>query len=199
VRFFFYLQNRNLNFDELEKRFSCLIRSVQGFSSDAQRFRDQVCSTHFSTIRLKLRSTIIPRCVQSGISSREFLIQLRTWRNNYILNTLLKNVFTWLRAKEPWIIRFENSGIRINSCATFCIINDIVIKYSLLWLGICYLILSFIFSQLHETVVSQYNIAETVADLYKDRVHTREVERFRSAHKKVISTVWHEFVSQIIF
>ena len=49
--------------------------------------------------------------------------------------------------------------------------------------------------QLHETVVSQYNIAETVVELYKDRVHMREVDRFRNAHKKVISTIWNEFVS----
>jgi hypothetical protein len=49
--------------------------------------------------------------------------------------------------------------------------------------------------QLHEAVVSQYNIAETVAELYKERVHMREVERFRTAHKKVISAIWNEFVS----
>jgi hypothetical protein len=51
--------------------------------------------------------------------------------------------------------------------------------------------------QLHDCVVSQYNIAETVADLYKDKGHMREVERFRTAHKKVLSTVWNEFVSTV--
>ena len=54
---------------------------------------------------------------------------------------------------------------------------------------------AFTLFQLHETVVSQYNIAETVVELYKDRVHMREVDRFRNAHKKVISTIWNEFVS----
>ena len=54
---------------------------------------------------------------------------------------------------------------------------------------------AFTLFQLHETVVSQYNIAETVVELYKERVHMREVDRFRNAHKKVISTIWNEFVS----
>ena len=36
----------NLPADELEKRFSCLIRSVQAFSSDSQRFREQVLKTN---------------------------------------------------------------------------------------------------------------------------------------------------------
>ncbi len=44
--------------------------------------------------------------------------------------------------------------------------------------------------------MSQYNIAETVAELYKERVHMREVDRFRNAHKKVLSAIWNEFVSK---
>jgi hypothetical protein len=46
--------------------------------------------------------------------------------------------------------------------------------------------------------VSQYNIAETVAELYKERVHMREVDRFRNAHKKVLSAIWNEFVSKML-
>lgn len=48
---------------------------------------------------------------------------------------------------------------------------------------------------LHEVAVSQFNIAENVADLYKDKVHIREVERFRSAHRNIISTYWNQYVS----
>ena len=47
---------------------------------------------------------------------------------------------------------------------------------------------------LHDTIMCQYNIAQNVADLYTARVHTREVERFKAAHKKIISTYWNEFV-----
>ena len=49
--------------------------------------------------------------------------------------------------------------------------------------------------QLHETIICQFNVAQNVADLYKERVHTREVERFRTAHKNILSTHWNEFVS----
>ena len=49
--------------------------------------------------------------------------------------------------------------------------------------------------QLHETIICQFNVAQNVADLYKERVHTREVERFRAAHKIILSTHWNEFVS----
>ena len=51
--------------------------------------------------------------------------------------------------------------------------------------------------QLHETIICQFNVAQNVADLYKERVHTREVERFRTAHKNILSTHWNEFVSYI--
>ena len=47
---------------------------------------------------------------------------------------------------------------------------------------------------LHEVAVSQFNIAENVADLYKDKVHIREVERFRSAQRNIISTYWNQYV-----
>ena len=48
---------------------------------------------------------------------------------------------------------------------------------------------------LHETTVSQFNIAENVADLYKEKqLQIREVERFRMAHRHVISTFWNQFV-----
>ena len=52
---------------------------------------------------------------------------------------------------------------------------------------------------LHEVAVSQFNIAENVADLYKDKVHIREVERFRSAQRNIISTYWNQYVSQQAF
>ena len=48
---------------------------------------------------------------------------------------------------------------------------------------------------LHETILSQFNIAENVADLYNDRGQQREVERFRIAHRNIISTYWNQFVS----
>ena len=48
--------------------------------------------------------------------------------------------------------------------------------------------------QLHETIVCQYNIAQNVADLYTSKVHAREVDRFKAAHKKIISTYWNDFV-----
>jgi hypothetical protein len=48
--------------------------------------------------------------------------------------------------------------------------------------------------QLHESVICQFNVAQNVADLYRERVHTREVERFRSAHKNILATHWNEFV-----
>eukprot|EP00094_Tigriopus_californicus_P005635 TCALIF_05432-PA protein Name:"Similar to DNMBP Dynamin-binding protein (Homo sapiens)" AED:0.05 eAED:0.05 QI:0/0.53/0.43/1/0.8/0.87/16/1294/2068 len=41
--------------------------------------------------------------------------------------------------------------------------------------------------------VSQFNVAENVADLYKERVSTREVERFRSAQRNIISTYWNQY------
>ena len=51
--------------------------------------------------------------------------------------------------------------------------------------------------QLHDTIICQYNIAQNVADLYTARTHAREVERYKAAHKKIISTYWNEFVSLI--
>ena len=36
-------------------------------------------------------------------------------------------------------------------------------------------------------------MAQNVADLYRERVHTREVERFRVAHRNILSTHWNEF------
>ena len=38
-------------------------------------------------------------------------------------------------------------------------------------------------------------MAQNVADLYRERVHTREVERFRAAHQNILATHWNEFVS----
>ena len=49
---------------------------------------------------------------------------------------------------------------------------------------------------LHDVAISQFNIAENVADLYKDKVHAREVERFRAAHRNIISTYWNQYVSK---
>jgi hypothetical protein len=48
---------------------------------------------------------------------------------------------------------------------------------------------------LHDVAISQFNIAENVADLYKEKVHAREVERFRAAHRNIISTYWNQYVS----
>jgi len=46
---------------------------------------------------------------------------------------------------------------------------------------------------IHETTVSQFNIAENVADLYKEKQsQLREVERFRAAHRHIISGVSSE-------
>ena len=53
--------------------------------------------------------------------------------------------------------------------------------------------------QLHDTIICQYNIAQNVADLYTAKAHAREVERFKAAHKKIISTYWNEFVSFDIY
>ena len=49
--------------------------------------------------------------------------------------------------------------------------------------------------QFHDTVICQFNVAQNVADLYRERVHTREVERFRVAHQNILATHWNEFVS----
>ena len=38
-------------------------------------------------------------------------------------------------------------------------------------------------------------MAQNVADLYRERVHTREVERFRVAHQNILAKHWNEFVS----
>merc|ERR1719422_2754301 len=47
---------------------------------------------------------------------------------------------------------------------------------------------------LHETTVSQFNIAENVADLYKEKQsQLREVERFRAAHRHIVSTFWNQY------
>ena len=50
--------------------------------------------------------------------------------------------------------------------------------------------------QLHDTVICQFNVAQNVADLYRERVHTREVERFRVAHQNILAKHWNEFVSE---
>ena len=50
---------------------------------------------------------------------------------------------------------------------------------------------------IHDTIISQYNIAQNVSDLYTQKVHAREVERFRSAHKKIMSTYWNEFNTRL--
>ena len=51
--------------------------------------------------------------------------------------------------------------------------------------------------QFHDTVICQFNVAQNVADLYRERVHTREVERFRVAHQNILATHWNEFVSSL--
>ena len=51
--------------------------------------------------------------------------------------------------------------------------------------------------QFHDTVICQFNVAQNVADLYRERVHTREVERFRVAHQNILATHWNEFVRSL--
>jgi len=63
---------------------------------------------------------------------------------------------------------------------------------------------------LHEVAMSQFNVAENVADLYGQSDHQadnaagknahahrqrkREVARFRNAHRSIISTYWNQYV-----
>lgn len=50
--------------------------------------------------------------------------------------------------------------------------------------------------QLHELVVSQFNLAQNISDFYKEkRLQLREVERFKLSYQRVISSYWNTFVS----
>ena len=50
--------------------------------------------------------------------------------------------------------------------------------------------------QLHELVISQFNLAQNISDFYREkRLQLREVERFKLAYQRVISTYWNTFVS----
>ena len=50
--------------------------------------------------------------------------------------------------------------------------------------------------QLHELVISQFNLAQNISDFYKEkRLQLREVERFKLAYQRVISSFWNTFVS----
>lgn len=50
--------------------------------------------------------------------------------------------------------------------------------------------------QLHELVISQFNLAQNISDFYKEkRLQLREVERFKLAYQRVISSYWNTFVS----
>jgi len=47
---------------------------------------------------------------------------------------------------------------------------------------------------LHDTIVSQFNIAEHVADLYKEKQsQIKEVEMFQMANRNIVSTWWNQF------
>ena len=48
---------------------------------------------------------------------------------------------------------------------------------------------------LHEVALAQFNIAESVVNLYAEKASMREVARFRAAHGKIISSFWNEYVS----
>ena len=37
-----------------------------------------------------------------------------------------------------------------------------------------------------------------IFELYRERVHTREVERFRAAHQNILAKHWNEFVSYLL-
>lgn len=49
---------------------------------------------------------------------------------------------------------------------------------------------------LHECALAQFNISENVADFYGDEKSRsiREVDRFRNAHRTIISTYWNQYV-----
>ena len=51
---------------------------------------------------------------------------------------------------------------------------------------------------LHELVVSQFNLAQNISEFYKEkRLQLREVERFKLAYQRVISSYWNTFVSDL--
>ena len=53
---------------------------------------------------------------------------------------------------------------------------------------------------LHELVVSQFNLAQNISEFYKEkRLQLREVERFKLAYQRVISSYWNTFVSTWLF
>ena len=52
--------------------------------------------------------------------------------------------------------------------------------------------------QLHDLVISQFNLAQNISDFYKEkRLQYREVERFKVAYNRILSSYWNTFVSII--
>ena len=52
---------------------------------------------------------------------------------------------------------------------------------------------------LHELVVSQFNLAQNISDFYKEkRLQHREVEKFKIAYNRILSSYWNSFVSKIL-
>ena len=52
--------------------------------------------------------------------------------------------------------------------------------------------------QLHDLVISQFNLAQNISDFYKEkRLQCREVERFKVAYNRILSSYWNTFVSSI--
>ena len=51
-------------------------------------------------------------------------------------------------------------------------------------------------AQLHDLVISQFNLAQNISDFYSEkRLQFREVERFKVAYNRILSSYWNSFVS----
>ena len=76
--------------------------------------------------------------------------------------------------------------------------EDLYRRFSHLTLGVAELAANTarVREQLHELVVSQFNLAQNISDFYKEkRLQLREVERFKLSYQRVISSYWNTFVS----
>lgn len=52
---------------------------------------------------------------------------------------------------------------------------------------------------LHDLVISQFNLAQNISDFYKEkRLQHREVEKFKIAYNRILSSYWNSFVSKIL-
>ena len=78
--------------------------------------------------------------------------------------------------------------------------EDLYRRFSHLTLGVAELAANTarVREQLHELVVSQFNLAQNISDFYKEkRLQLREVERFKLSYQRVISSYWNTFVSTL--